>query len=224
MSDKLHLDAEPRDNAGTKFARRLRRDGKIPAVMYGRDFDPTMLTLDGHSFEKFIHDGGRGLIDLKYGAAHESAVIKDLQWDTFGIHILHVDFERVTASQRIEVEVPIELDGIAPGIADGGVLNHHIFSLSIECAASAIPEMIEVDITGLRIGDAIHVSDLKLPAGAVVLVDAEEVVVQVNEAEVVELETDEGPDAPEVIDENADEAEGDADGEADGPQGDGDEG
>ncbi|MCA9032412.1 MAG: 50S ribosomal protein L25, partial [Planctomycetaceae bacterium] len=130
-----------------------------------------------------IARSGAKVVDLKLeGSDEQKAIVREVQWDTFGTHVLHLDFMRVDATQRVTAHVPIHLRGTAPGVIAGGRLDHHLHALTIECLAVQIPTEINVRITSLKIGDSLHVSDIAdLPPGTTVLSPADEVVVQIVE-------------------------------------------
>jgi large subunit ribosomal protein L25 len=202
MAESLVLVAEARAGRGKQAARRLRRTGKVPAVLYGHKEETLSVALPLEEVEKAIRRGVR-VVDLKAGGKEEKALIRDVQWDHLGKDLLHVDFARVAADERIVLTVPIELRGTAPGVTAGGVLDQPIHTLSIECLAISIPDTIRVNIGELQIGSAIHVRDLVLPAGVKAMSDPEAIVVQVKQP-VVEEEAPVAAEAaeaaePEVI-------------------------
>jgi large subunit ribosomal protein L25 len=180
MAESLVLVAETRAGRGKQAARRLRRTGKVPAVVYGHKEETLSVALPLEEVEKAIRRGVR-VVDLKAGGKEEKALIRDVQWDHLGKDLLHVDFARVAADERIVLTVPIELRGTAPGVTAGGVLDQPIHTLSIECLAISIPDTIRVNIGELQIGSAIHVRDLVLPAGVKAMSDPEAIVVQVKQ-------------------------------------------
>jgi large subunit ribosomal protein L25 len=180
MAESLVLVAETRAGRGKQAARRLRRTGKVPAVLYGHKEETLSVALPLEEVEKAIRRGVR-VVDLKAGGKEEKALIRDVQWDHLGKDLLHVDFARVAADERIVLTVPIELRGTAPGVTAGGVLDQPIHTLSIECLAISIPDTIRVNIAELQIGSAIHVRDLVLPAGVKAMSDPEAIVVQVKQ-------------------------------------------
>ncbi|HEV3078320.1 MAG TPA: 50S ribosomal protein L25 [Gemmataceae bacterium] len=180
MAESLVLVAETRAGRGKQAARRLRRTGKVPAVLYGHKEETLSVALPLEEVEKAIRRGVR-VVDLKAGGKEEKALIRDVQWDHLGKDLLHVDFARVAADERIVLTVPIELRGTAPGVTAGGVLDQPIHTLSIECLAISIPDTIRVNIGELQIGSAIHVRDLALPAGVKAMSDPEAIVVQVKQ-------------------------------------------
>jgi large subunit ribosomal protein L25 len=180
MAESLVLVAEARAGRGKQAARRLRRTGKVPAVVYGHKEETLSVALPLEEVEKAIRRGVR-VVDLKAGGKEEKALIRDVQWDHLGKDLLHVDFARVAADERIVLTVPIELRGTAPGVTAGGVLDQPMHTLSIECLAISIPDTIRVNIGEMQIGNAIHVRDLVLPAGVKAMSDPEAIVVQVKQ-------------------------------------------
>jgi large subunit ribosomal protein L25 len=128
---------------------------------------------------------GTRVVDLKESGKLEKALIREVQWDHLGKDVLHVDFTRVSADERIRVNVPVELRGIAPGVTGGtGVIDQPIQSLSVECLAISIPESIRVAVNELQLGMAIHVRDLVLPPGVVAMNDPDAIVVHVTAKQV----------------------------------------
>jgi large subunit ribosomal protein L25 len=177
MAEAVTLTAEPRSAHGTRNARRLRKSGIIPAVVYGHQEATVSLSLGKDELYKAIRHGVR-LVDLKQGEKVEKALIRDVQWDPIGHDILHVDFARVSVDERIEVEVRVELRGTAPGVTAGGTINQPLHNLKIECLAIAIPESIRVNIGSLQLDQMIHVRELTVPEGVKILNEPEAIVVQ----------------------------------------------
>ena len=178
MAETVTLVAKPRSTTGTHEARRMRKGGSIPAIVYGHKEATVSLTVNRDELRKAIRLGAR-VVDLQTEGKVEKALIRELQWDHLGHEIMHVDFARVAADERIKIEVRIELRGTAAGVTAGGVLDQPIHSLVVECLAIAVPESIRVGIAEMQIGTAIHVKDLKLPEGVTTAVDPEAIVVQV---------------------------------------------
>jgi large subunit ribosomal protein L25 len=174
------LNVEIRSERGTREARRLRREGKVPAVLYGHGEKTLSLAVGGEDLTSAVRRHAR-LVELR-GGANDSALIRELQWDPFGLEVLHVDFTRVSADERIEVKVSIELKGDAPGTHEGGVLEHLLHDLPIECLATKIPEKITVRVNTLKVGDKITIAELQVPEGVKVLAEPDEIVVQCVEA------------------------------------------
>lgn len=158
------LNVEKREQTGSLRMKRLRQDGKIPAVLYGHGEDTEVLTILEKDLTRVI-DHGSHIVELK-GAANESALIKDVQWDAFGVHVLHVDLARVDANEAVEVTLPIELRGDAPGTHHGGVVNFHQHQITISCPANLVPDKIELRINDLDVDQMIDASQIPLPEGA----------------------------------------------------------
>jgi large subunit ribosomal protein L25 len=135
------------------------------------------------------------------GALSESAFIRELQWDTYGTHVLHVDLTRISAHEKVEVEVPVELRGEAPGVREGGVVEQLVHQVRIDCPAGSIPDRLIVKINHLKLGDAITGAALELPANAQLLADPEDVIVHciVPVAKAEEVLVEAAPGEPEVI-------------------------
>jgi large subunit ribosomal protein L25 len=197
MAEELQV--EPRSLHGKRNSRRLRRAGMVPAVLYGHGLECVSLAVQVGRLETVLRHGSR-LVNLT-GAANESAFIRELQWDTFGTHLLHVDLTRISAHEKVEVQVTVELRGEAPGVREGGVVSQLIHQVSIECPAGSIPDKLLVNINSLALEQAIKVADLKLPEGAVMLDDPEAVVVQcmVPVEAPEEVAGEAAPGEPEVI-------------------------
>lgn len=178
MAETAVLQIQNRSKRGKMAMRRLRTTGLTPGIVYGHGIEPVPIQLSSVALEYAVRHGSR-VVQLDLAGTQEHALIREVQWDTFGQVIVHVDFARVSAEERVRVEVPIELRGTAPGVEEGGVLQHYVHTIEIECLATEIPECIRVDVRNLRLGQAIHVSELVIPAGMRVFADAEVVVVQV---------------------------------------------
>lgn len=202
MAETIVLKTQPRKLFGGANAKRLRKQGLLPAVVYGHKEEHLTVVLSRDEFEKAFRHGVR-VLELDTGVKKETARIRELQWDHLGKDVVHVDFMRVSKDERIVVNVRIELRGIAPGVGPGGVLDQPLHTLAVECLALEIPEFIRVNIDGLQVGQAIHVSDIKLPTGVVAKVDPDAIVVHVKavKEEVVApaVPLVEGAAEPEVI-------------------------
>lgn len=169
MSAPKALKAETREKAGKGAARALRREGKIPAVIYGGKKPPVSISLDGHELFKLLHAGGfkTTVFEIDTGAAKERAIPRDYQRDPVKDTLVHVDFYRVSAHSVVEVEVPVHFlnEDAAPGLVRGGVLNVVAHTVEVKAGVDNLPEAIEVDLKGLEIGDIVHASSVKLPKG-----------------------------------------------------------
>ncbi len=213
--EKVHLDCLLREEIGRSKINVLRRNGFVPAIVYGQGDSPLPVKLSRSQLIKFMHahHGGENMVitlvisgdEKKKSAKQEKSVlIKDIQYEPVKDYILHIDFNQISLTKAIEVKIPIEAKGESQGVKqEGGVLNHILWELEVECLPTMIPEKIEVDVTNMIIGDDIHVKDLVVPEGVKVLSDAESMVFTLTppkKEEIVE-EVPEGEAAtePEVI-------------------------
>lgn len=195
------ISVEKREGLGSAACRRLRGEGKTPLNLYGHGEDNVNLSGDAKAIHNLIHSGVK-LVALK-GAVSDTALISEVQWDAFGSDVLHVDLTRVSQSEKVEVTVPLEVHGEAPGVKAGGMLAVAAHEITLSCSASDIPEQVTVDISTLEMGGALHGSDLQLPSGAeLVNPTAEDTIVQISEpAGAADSEEDAGETGaePEVI-------------------------
>ena len=192
-----------RQETGSVAARRLRRNGTIPAILYGKETEPIKLALPADSVRTVVRLGHH-MVDVDLSGDRSKVLVRDVQYDTFGREILHLDLVRVSLTDQVRVVVPVELRGTARGVDLGGVMEQSIHEMEVECLATALPDLISVRVTDLAIGDAIHVRDLVLPEGVAVLAEDDQVVVQVSAPSKVEEEgeaeeVEAGPAEPEVI-------------------------
>jgi large subunit ribosomal protein L25 len=199
MSDLLRV--EKRQLHGTRNNVRLRRAGRLPAVLYGHGEEPVSLTLAADQLEASLRHGAK-VVDLD-GDANGKALLQDVQWDTFFQSVLHVDLLRVRAGEKVTIDVPIELRGESPGVLEGGVLEQVVHSIEIEVALDVIPEKLHISIKNLKIGDHLTAKDIiDLPAGATFVGDEDELIVHcvMPAAEEEEAAAEEAATAePEVI-------------------------
>jgi large subunit ribosomal protein L25 len=169
MSDIHKLAAEPRERAGKGAARATRRAGRVPAVIYGAKKDPVMISLDPQDLRQEIAGGGffATLFDIHVNGGNERVLPRDLQQHPVTDRPIHVDFLRVSAATRIDVEVPVSFlnEEESPGLKRGGVLNVVRYTIELNSRADAIPSEIDIDLTGLDIGDSVHISEITLPDG-----------------------------------------------------------
>lgn len=221
MAENATLKATLRDEQGKSAARRMRREGRIPAVIYGHGEETRSLSVDAHEFELLVkrHALDTTLIELtieggKKKGSTVKALVSEVQSHPYKPQVLHVDFQQIHAGERVTVEVPIRLIGTAEGVRAGGVMQHVLHELELECAVEVIPDVIEVDVSGLEIGDSVHVAELTLPEGVEVLIDADRTVCTVAAPTVLEVEEPEATAAePERVGTSA-EAEERAESEA----------
>lgn len=204
--DQFEVVAEPRNETGKGAMRRLRRTGKVPAVIYGAGKDTVSLTVDQHAIDKQLeHEAFYShILTVAVGKKKEQVVLKDLQRHPATSQILHMDLLRVVATQEIDMRVPLHFmnEEKCPGKKAGGVINHLLTELEVRCLPKNLPEYIEVDVANLEIGDSLHLSELTVPDGVdvvalsqeteqdqpVVSVQPPQKVVEEEELEVVEEE------------------------------------
>jgi large subunit ribosomal protein L25 len=200
-----------REQTGTGGARATRRDGKVPGVLYGGDKDPVAIAVKSNEFRKALYTGKLlgHLVTLKYGAETQPVIAKAVDMHPVTDQPWHFDLYRVDAHQQIKIEVPVHFahQDECPGLRRGGTLNVALHTLTVSCAADEIPEEVVVDLTGLDIGATIRVGDLKLPANASPVQDAEQVVASLAGAmaEVAETEGEEGGEAQAEAEEGGEE-------------------
>ncbi len=169
MSD-FEVNARPRAESGTAASRRLRCGKEIPAVVYGTGKENAMLVLDHDPFKHQldIEAFHNSIIRLTSGGATEQVILREVQMHPYKPVVMHVDFQRISATDKIHMNVPLHFIGedVAPGVRqEGGIVSHMMTEVDVNCLPADLPEYIEVDISGMRVGDSVHLSDLKLPAG-----------------------------------------------------------
>lgn len=175
------LVAELRTESGKGAARRARRAGYVPAIVYGNDIEPVKIQLSRLELERFVANEGTGrLVNLEVGDKQDLVLLKDVQRHPVRGEILHADFHKVRLDQEVTVTVPIVLAGEeTERTADGGIITVSAFEVTVSCLPTQIPESIEVSVEGLEIGSTVTVADLKVPEGVTVQDDPELVVVTV---------------------------------------------
>jgi large subunit ribosomal protein L25 len=218
---KFELEASVRHDMGKGASRRLRRDEKVPGVIYGGGKAPVSLTIEHKALAKSLENEAfySHILTLKTGTDTERAILKDIQRHPYKPRILHVDFQRVRADEKLHMHIPLHFVGAeqAPGAKDaGGVISHIMSDVEISCLPDNLPEFLEVDISGMQLNQILHLSDIKLPKGVELVAlahDDNKPVVSIHmpriEEEPVEEET-EAPSASEVpaMAQKGDEAEG----------------
>ncbi len=221
--DEIKLDVQIRNEIGSRKIKTIRREDFVPAVVYGGKRGPTNIKVDRRAYERImrLHKGQSVVFHLNVLEGEKqlrdySTVVKEEQLDPVSDRLLHIDFKRISLKQDIEVKVPLELKGEAVGVKkDGGSLDHTLWELDIVCLPTNIPEKIEIDVTEMNIGDAVHVKDITLPAGVTTKHDPEGILCSVvppmkEEAPVSE---EEAPEEPEVTKEKKEKEEPAAEGE-----------
>ncbi|KQB94976.1 MULTISPECIES: 50S ribosomal protein L25/general stress protein Ctc [Geobacillus] len=156
------LGAKERKDKKHSTLRRIRSQGGIPAVLYGKKVDNKMISISAADLEKALREGGRhSLVTLKVDGEDYSVLLREVQRDPLRGELLHADFQAVDMSTEVDVDVEVRLVGEAPGVKDGGVLQQNLHELSIRVLPANIPPAIEVDISGLQVGDVITVGDVQ---------------------------------------------------------------
>jgi large subunit ribosomal protein L25 len=201
MKKTLLLNAEIREHTGSKTVRKIRKQGRVPAIMYGHKEESVAISLDEHSFVEGLHHGHR-LIDVQIGRKKEKTIVKELQYDHLGKNIIHADLMRVDVSEKVKVTVPIELKGTAAGTHEGGIIEEHTDHLEIECKATDIPETIVVSVKDVHVGGTLHAGEIEIPDGISLVSSPDTLLVTchlVAAAKTTEELEEEVPAAPEVI-------------------------
>ncbi|SRR6056297_663522 len=203
MAEVLHV--EKREKMGTAATIRVRRSGRVPAVLYGHGQPNEHLSVERAEVDALIRHHGKA-VELQ-GAVADTAMVNAVQWDALGIEVLHLDLLRVNLKELVEVVVPIRLHGEAPGTREGGILIENFHEVEIRCPAGSIPESVGLDVGEMHLGENAVASQLELPAGVELVTDADTVVSHV-EAPRVAAETSEGGEGePELIGKKAGEEE-----------------
>src|SRR5690349_19966 len=195
---EIVLNVEVRERTGTGGARETRRSGMVPGILYGGAKEPVSIAVKSNEFRKALYTGKLlgHLVTLKYGKETQPVIAKAVDMHPVTDEPWHFDLYRVDAHQEIKIEVPVHFahQEESPGLKRGGTLGVTLHTVTVSCHADSIPEEIVVDLTGLEIGDAVRVSDLKLPPKVTVAMDADLVVasVTITKAGVEDAETEGG--------------------------------
>ena len=212
-NNDVSLQAEVRTGTGKGEAKRIRRTGRIPAVVYGDRSAPVACTVEAKALSTVLHEHGRNtLLSLVVrngeGRSEGTAIVKDLQRHPVEGHLLHADFYRISLTRKIVVEVRIEPEGIPAGVrSESGILEQLLHHVEVSCLPAEIPERIGFDVTNLDIGDSVHISDLGVMANVDIVAEADRpvfvvvppTVAPVEEEEEEVLEEEEEMQEPEVI-------------------------
>lgn len=177
------IEVKKRDLVGSRAVKKLRSQGLVPAILYGHGEENINLSVRKDSLGLVIRHGSK-ILSLT-GDVTDTALLREVQWDTFGTEILHIDLNRVSQSETVEVTLSVELHGEAPGLNEGGQLNFVTHELTINCPAASIPEHLVVTVNGLHLGQSIHANEVKLPEGASMVTPGSIVVVQIAQPRVV---------------------------------------
>jgi large subunit ribosomal protein L25 len=182
---EVTLEVSRRERSGKEYAKKLRQDGKIPAVVYGGHKEPVAITVERKAVSDLIQKsdhGIRSIFLLKMSGTDQQrhAMIKDMQMDPISRRMTHIDFVRVVMDEVVRVTVPVNIIGNSIGVKEGGILDWQIRELHVECLPNAIPDKIDVDITNLGAHQQVRVSDLQLPEGVKVAEDTHRVIIGVT--------------------------------------------
>lgn len=198
MASNATLTAQPRSERGKNAARALRRTGRVPAALYGHNIAAESLSVDAHELERLLASISmeNTLIQLSVGGGGARRVlIRELQTHPYRPDVLHVDFYEVTAGEKLHLEIPIRLIGNPVGVREeGGVLHEDLRDLHVACLPRDIPEVVEVDVSELRVGESVHVRDLQVP-NAEILNDGDVAVCSIVLPRAA-IEADTTPEAP----------------------------
>lgn len=171
MSDLLTLSAETRERAGKGASRALRREGRVPAVIYGNNQEPLSIHVEAKALYKLLMTGHffNSIVELTIDGKAERTLPKDVAFDPVTDRPIHADFLRLNKNSKVDVAVPVHFtnEEASPGLKRGGVLNIVRHEIELVCEADKIPEEIEIDVTGYEVGDSIHISSVTLPEGSV---------------------------------------------------------
>ena len=198
MADNVVLKADRRTQVGKQAVKHLRLKGRLPAVVYGEKQDPIVCSVDRKELEVILHDQGRNVLlslDLTDGQAQDTTIIKEIQHHPLKGEMQHVDFHRISLTEKIIVEVAVEAEGNPVGVrTEGGILEHMLYELEVECLPTDIPDKVVFDVTEMSIGDTIHVSDLVVEGNVEIVTESDRsvfVLVPPTVAQVAEDEEEE---------------------------------
>jgi large subunit ribosomal protein L25 len=187
----IEMPAEKRAGLGKGGARKARAAGTIPGILYGHGEAPVPLAIGARTFQLAVqkHKGGNAIVNLAIDGGQYTALIRDVQYDPITHHILHLDFQHISLTEMVEVEVSVHLIGVPSGVKDGGgILEYITRSVEVRCLPTQIPPSIDVDVTALEIGDSVHVRDLKVE-NAEILSDMDSTIATVVAPTVIEEKT-----------------------------------
>ena len=202
MNSSALIEVKERGEQGKNAARRLRAGGEVPAVVYGGGLDAFSVSVSEPVIRKLLRTGGENAIfKLKLGSSERSAMIKDIQYDPRNGSLVHIDFQRIIMDQILRVKVPIEVVGTSVAVkTEGGMLDFVTRELEVECLPSDIPELLEVDVTELHIGQHIEADAITLPEGVTLVDDPHRMIVGASAMKIEEEESEEEDELLEGVD------------------------
>jgi len=195
------IQAQDRQAVGTSAARRMRKQGQLPAVIYGRGQENVNLTLDSRSFERLLL-AHSFILAVEHGGQSVNVQVKAIQYDHLGDHVIHADLTRISLTDTVSISVPLDVHGQAQGVEDGGILDTLLYEVNVSCLPTAVPSKLRVEVAQLGIGDTLTLADITLPEGVELVDDAQTpVIVILAPARDEDEELEEGAESlePEVI-------------------------
>ena len=218
---EVKLVAEPREGTGKGVARKLRAAGRVPAVLYGAGLDSTPVSVDSRDLFHVLHTGAgyNVLVDLTLDGTEHLVIPRDVQRDHIHGRFIHLDLLAVRRDEKIRLNIPVRVVGESVGVKAGGVVEHRLWEIEIECLPTDVPDAIEADISELEIGMSLRVSDLVAPSGVTFLTNEEDSVVAVAQPQMaveIEEEAAEGEEVEGEAAEGVEGAEGGAPAEGEG--------
>lgn len=169
MAANFKFVGEPRSESGKAAMRRMRREERVPAIVYGAGKQPETISLAHHEVMKSLSQEAifSHILTLKVGDQEEKVILKDLQRHLYKPRIMHMDFQRISATEKLTMRIPVHFlsEDVCPGVQDGGIISHVRSEIEIRCLPADLPEFIEVDVSGLQLDQAVHLSQLNLPQG-----------------------------------------------------------
>lgn len=169
MQEAFELTAQARSDMGKGASRRLRRSGQVPGIIYGGNSAPEMITMVHNELAQHLEQESfySHVLTLKMPSGEQQVVLKDVQRHPAKPFIMHIDLLRVSASEKIKMQVPLHFSGedTAPGVKAGGVASHYVTDVEVSCLPGDLPEFIDIDMSSMDLGDSLHLSDLKMPEG-----------------------------------------------------------
>jgi len=196
MATTHPLKAETRQRSGSSAINRMRREGFIPAVIYGRGYENANLKINTRQISDLLRQSASDnvLVDLDIddSAKSQLALIQSVQHDYLAGSIVHVDFHAIKEDEKIHASVPLQLTGTCIGVKNGGHLDHQLHSISVHCLPKDLPDVLEIDVSELDVDDSAHVSDMTVPDGVELALDGGVVIAMVQETRVAKAEAAEG--------------------------------
>ncbi len=191
-ASETKLRAEKRDGTGKGVARKLRAGGRVPGVLYGHDLESVPISVDEREMFHVLRSGAgaNALVDLVVDGKDHLAMAREIQRDHIHGTLIHIDFLAVSRTETITVNVPVIEFGDAAGVKEGGVVEHHLREVSVECFPQDVPDQIDVDITDVELGDMVHVRDLTPPEGVTILTNPDDAVLSVITPAALRVEAD----------------------------------